>query len=212
MRHYSPLLLLGLLCMAAGARAESLKFTGMDLANPHTVSITVNGTGPVSVKAGRLTFTDGADTISTYCADALRFLNHSFNNYNSLTLDTTGVNGLARAGRILGHAFNDANTANKQAGLQLAIWSALYDNGSSFSDNGTNFKVSNANAQTLSLAEMYYAAGNQQLPNTTAVRFYEGVGNHAQSQMTVQCVPEPASMAALGLGLATIVRRRRKAA
>ncbi len=212
MKRQSSLFLLGLLCMGAIANADSLKFTGTELSNAQSVSITVNGTGPVSVKAGRLMFTDGANTFSTYCADALRFLNYSFNNYNSFTLDTNASDGLSRAGRILGANFASANTASKQAGLQLAIWSAIYDNGANFDASGTNFQVSNASSSALNHAAVYYQSVNQPLPSNTAVRFYEGIGNHAQSQMTVECVPEPASMAALGLGAAALIRRRRKSA
>ncbi|MBL8059458.1 MAG: PEP-CTERM sorting domain-containing protein [Chthonomonas sp.] len=211
MKRNFSLVMLGAFCLVAASQAESLKFTGTDLDNPHTVSIRVNGSNAVSVKAGRLVFTDGSRTFATYCADALRFLNYSWNNYSSSTVDTTGLDGLAKAGRIVGAHFNDANTANQQAGLQLAVWSALYDNGAAFNANGTNFKVTGANSQSLSLAEMYYQSASQQLPPTTLVRHYAGQGNHAQNQLTVECVPEPVSMAALGLGLAGMIRRRRSA-
>ncbi len=204
-------IVMGVLCISAVAQADPLKFTGTNLSNTRSGSITVNGEGPRNVMIGKLNFTTGTSTIETYCADALRTLNTSFHDYTSLTVDTQASGNLALAGRIIAKSYDGANTADQQAGLQLAIWSALYDGGTSFTANGSNFEVDGVSGGVLSYASTYYSQGkNYIVPATKLVTLYSSQAHGAQSQMTVSTVPEPATMTALALGAAAMLRRRRK--
>jgi hypothetical protein len=195
--------------IVAPANAQNLQYTGAELSGIKSATISVNGGANKNVLAGRLKFSDGASTILTYCIDAERTLNGGTHGYTSNTLNTNAANGLAYAGRIVGNAFNLATTTEQQAGLQLAIWSAIYDAGTSFTANGSNFSVSNVNQNVLNWANTYYAGKDTPLPATIQVKTFTTQANGGQSQITTEVVPEPASMIALGAGLAMIARRRK---
>jgi hypothetical protein len=195
--------------IVAPANAQNLQYTGAELSGIKSATISVNGGANKNVLAGRLKFSDGASTILTYCIDAERTLNGGTHGYTSNTLNTNAANGLAYAGRIVGNAFNLATTTEQQAGLQLAIWSAIYDAGTSFTANGSNFSVSNVNQNVLNWANTYYAGKDTPLPATIQVKTLTTQATGGQSQITTEVVPEPASMIALGAGLAMIARRRK---
>jgi hypothetical protein len=195
--------------IVAPANAQNLQYTGAELSGIKSATISVNGGANKNVLAGRLKFSDGASTILTYCIDAERTLNGGTHGYTSNTLNTNAANGLAYAGRIVGNAFNLATTTEQQAGLQRAIWSAVYDAGTSFTANGANFSVSNVNQNVLNWANTYYAGKDNPLPATIQVKTFITQANGGQSQITTEVVPEPASMIALGAGLAMIARRRK---
>jgi hypothetical protein len=195
--------------IVAPANAQNLQYTGAELSGIKSATISVNGGANKNVLAGRLKFTDGTNNLLTYCIDAESPLNGAVHGYTSNTLNTNAANGLAYAGRIVGNAFNLATTTEQQAGLQLAVWSAIYDAGTSFTANGANFKVSNVNQAVLNWANTYYAGKNAPLPATIAIKTFTTQANGGQSQITTEVVPEPASMIALGAGLAMIARRRK---
>ena len=191
--------------VATIANAQSLQFTGMQLGNPNSGVVSLNGNNE-NVYMGALTFTDGVDSIVTYCADLSSPLNGNYNSYSVGLVDQGDGSGLARAARILAASFLDATDPDKQQGLQLAIWEALYDNGSSFDYTSGHLQItSGVGVNALADAALYYAAP---LPNTPSsdVLLYHALGAGGQSQ--IQPVPEPASVLVLSLGLIAFARRR----
>lgn len=203
----SAFVLVGM-CLSAVASADSLRFTGSELSNANVVRISVNGNAFQNVVAGRLKFQGPNGEILTYCADAVSPLNSATHQYSTATVLATGLDGLSRAARILGQNFGTANTRDQQAALQIAVWSALYDNASTFQANGPNFRVTNVSDSIVHLATSYYASGSIPLsPGQQVIKFSSNAPG-AQSQFTV--VPEPGTMAALGLGAAAMMRRRRR--
>lgn len=203
----SAFVLVGM-CLSAMASADSLRYTGTELNNPNVVRISVNGSAFKNVVAGRLKFQGPNGEILTYCADALSPLNSATHEYSTATVLATGLDGLSRAARILGQNFETANNKDKQAALQLAVWSALYDNAPAFQVNGSNFRVTNVSDSIVHLATNYYASGSTPLsPGQQVIKFSSNAPG-AQSQLTV--VPEPGTIAALGLGAAAMMRRRRR--
>ena len=201
-------LAMSILGAASLANAQSLKFTGTQLNPADTGTISVNGSSS-NVYIGALTFSTGSGSIVTYCADATSPLNSNSNPYTSGNVNLSAGTGIANAAKILATSFTAATTADQQAGLQLAIWDAIYDNGASFNGTTGNFKVSGVSSNVLSLASSYYTAGINS-NTTTAVELFTAQGSGGQSQLHV--VPEPASFALLGLGVFGIIRRRRASA
>lgn len=199
-------LAVGILSVASVANAQSLKYTGTQLGSPNSGTIKANS-NTSTVLIGALTFSTGSGSIVTYCADANSPLNNSNNPYTVGNVDLTAGTGMSLAAKILATGFNSATTADQQAGLQLAIWDAIYDNGSSFSSGTGNFSVvSGVSSTVLDYASSYFTAGKNSSP-TTAVELFSAQGAGGQSQLHV--VPEPVSIATLGLGVLGLVRRRR---
>lgn len=197
---------MGILSVASVANAQSLKFTGMQLnpADSGTVKLNSNSS---TVQMGALTFSTGSGSIVTYCADLTAGLNTNSNPYTVGMVDMSANTGIALAAKIIATNFTSATTADQQAGLQLAIWDAIYDNGASFTSGSGAFQtVSGINSATLNFASQYFTAGKN-AANTNNVELFKATGAGGQDQLHV--VPEPASMAALGLGIVGIIRRRR---
>jgi hypothetical protein len=115
---------------------------------------------------------------------------------------------LSAAGNIVAADFNKATDAQSGAALQLAVWSALYNGGDSFNANGVGFSVTGIDSAVLAQAATYYSDFNL---SGSAQYFSITPGIGGQSQLTVVPAPEPASMAALGIGIAGLLARRRKA-
>ena len=198
---------IGILGAASLANAQSLQFMGMQLGNPNTGIVSLDGNSE-NVYMGALTFSNGTDSIVTYCADLSSPLNNNSNPYSVDLVDQSNGTGLALAAKILATNYTTATNADQQQGLQLAIWEALYDNNATFDySSGRLQVVSGVGAPALGFAASSYTAGIGNTP-TTAVELFSANSPGGQSQIHV--VPEPASLAALGLGAFGLVVRRRK--
>ncbi len=195
--------------LTSTAAAQNLQYNGLARPDALTASVSVNGGAFSTLYAGSLKFTDGTETLYTYCADPLATLNSSFNTYSAGLVDLSGSGSMSLAGKILATNYFNASSADEQAGLQLAIWSALLDGGPAFDANGANFKVNNVNANALNFASNYFSSAVD--PGDVLVTLYSSSANGAQSQLTASPVPEPFTMGILGAaGIGIALRRRRQ--
>jgi hypothetical protein len=109
------------------------------------------------------------------------------------------------------------NDAAQAAGFQIALWEIAYDsynNPSNDNLDAGNFRVLDANTTPYA---KYYASvylSVSRIFNLTGPYFYLRAAGAAQHQdlILVPYVPEPASLLALGIGVASLAFRRRRRA
>ena len=195
----------------ASAQSTQLKFTGMDLNNADIVTVSLNGQQD-TVYAGALSFR-GSNNLSfnSYCADLASTLNSHYHTYNESSTAPNPNTSLNLAGSIVADNFSSATTADQQAGLQLAVWSAIYDNGSSFEYNQGSFQLNSVSAgneaQIKSFAQEYYSAG---MNHPSSALYFNTEANGGQSQLTPEAVPAPSSLLFCAFGAAGLLIRRKR--
>lgn len=198
---------------AIASANTNLTFKGLDYSGTPTGNVTFYDSAlhkdvTENVYIGKLLFKSGSSTIASVCADITSALDSNSHSYSvSMTNPLAGTN-LSYAGDIVAADFNKANNATSGAALQLAVWSALYNGGNTFNANGSGFKVTGVSNTILQEAATYYKDINVK---GSAEYFYTPGGCGGQSQLTVAPAPEPASMAALVVGIGGLIARRRKA-
>lgn len=195
----------------ACANDVDLKFVGLDYAGTLSGDVTFYDSATHSdvsedVYIGKLLFTDGSSEIATVCGDLSSALDYSYHTYSESQTDPLSISNFTMAADIVAADFNKANNAQEGAALQLAVWSALYNGGNTFSANGPDFKVTGISNSVLQQAATYYEDSNTQ---GSALYFHIPSGFGGQSQFAP--TPEPTSVGALGIGLTGLLARRRKA-
>lgn len=200
-----------LLSVAAAVASASPLSLGIDQAD--TGHWTLNGNTEYSW-IGRLTLGFESNNYLGFCSDATTTYVGGGNDF--ILTDTSALS-TANRGRIaylVNHYTNTATDASTGAALQLAIWDELYDSspGSVLTGNFVVNSFDHVNfAAVTSLADSYLADADL---HAEVAYYFKPTGTNQSfvaPNPNFHATPEPASMAAIGLGLLTVVRRRRKA-
>lgn len=140
-------------------------------------------------------------SLSSVCAELGSTLDGNFHQY-TISMAGAGNTNVDKAARIVARHFSSVVDNTTAAALQLAVWEALYDGGATFGGASGNFQIVGPTA-ALADAQNFYSA----IDTPGVARWYVSTEGGSQDQFAP--VPEPASMAALGLGVLAAIKRRK---
>ena len=160
--------------------------------------------------AGDLTFTDLRTNLlfRTMCGDLDNVIQDG-DQYNVVEKQSNTMGGgYQKGGTVFAKNIDAANTNNRAAALQIAVWAARY--GTNLGTNsGGDFQLDSGwianNTSIYNQAVSYFNSANQGPAN--ALFLEPSPVNGGQAQYAP--VPEPVSLLAMGSGVALLLRRRK---
>ncbi|MEQ1730910.1 MAG: VPLPA-CTERM sorting domain-containing protein [Vicinamibacterales bacterium] len=216
-----------LLAVTRGAVASTITLEFMGEGQRGIVGIHSAGLGNVTVYAGELLWKlqGTSNVFYTYCVDANNWAlyTQTVEQKPASQLATTAADGGAKAAWLVNnfapgiHSSMSATAGIQAAGLQVAIWEALYDNAPNLNLNSGAFYLLGNTPAAIRTAALEYldALFYAGLSNTATYRtanglFYDAPLGMGQDQMAPVPNPEPASLVLLGTGLAAAAAARRR--
>jgi hypothetical protein len=186
------------------AIATPINVTGMAFPNPTTVHINSTNPGAAEyVYAGAFNTTNGTNQLLTWCVDILKntYFNNPYNDSNLVNASLIDYIGQQRAnalGRLATEALGLVNNSVTSGAFQLAVWEIIYENpNGAYSLGNGNFTAFGASNGSIALANSWL----NNLPGNSIYSVNVFLSPTRQNLATFVRVPEPSSIALLGLGL-----------
>lgn len=166
---------------SAPPRQVTIQYAQMTLGR--TVYISLDGKPAQEEFAGKLGFRDRTSSWESVCAD-VRSPIGTGDSFTVKTRNSSDIGGnIALAGRIVAKYFKLAKTPQQCAGLQLAVWEAIEDGGSTPDFTSGHFRA-RAETGVLDYADQFYTAvdepGSAMFLQTT-----QGGGGGGQGQLLI---------------------------
>jgi len=216
-KHTTAVLICLLVAFTRVASAATINFVGEGKVG--VVDIHSPALGDIWVYAGELEWqwAGGGSPFYTYCVDA----NHWTLNSQDVTvqpssaLTTPGVTDAGGKAAWLVNNFapwvHSSGSGDDAAALQVAIWTALYNSGSTL--NSGPFKLLSANSYITTHAQSYlsalYSAPGGGYYSSSAL-FLDAPAGYGQDQMPIPTIPEPSTLLLFGGGIGCLVARIRR--
>lgn len=203
--------IVGVVVFGQGAQAAVMFIEGFVPGKSLEVNVNYKGAGSTETAGAFAAHIDGGPMVEAYCVDLLN--RGTIGQEYSFTPLSTNL--LANGARVaylyntfaptieLGTTYDTLEKVSQAAaGLQLAIWDVVYDGGDGLSA-GDLWSFVEGNTRT-------YAIGFiGQVGSSEAIWAKADAHPDKMNQDLIVPVPEPATLAALGIGAAALLRRRK---